>query len=671
MFQSLAVPGRDVVFAKAADPEMKTAGSPESDPQKRSTAPTQSQRAPAPNAPLAANIAATLTDNITLATKVVPGGTINYTATITNNGAASPTDDATNLNFSALLDANTTLVAGSVHASPIAMNESYTTVGNTLLEAGLAAPSGNPAVTSAFKLFTNDTISTPPDTIVFVSNTSGSNGATVTVNTDGSFSYLPGAGFTGTDTFTYTIKNSADASLTSTGTVTVTVGAPRVWYVNNSGANGDGRSSSPFNTLANAAAVDAANDIIYMFTGSGNYTGGITLLNNELVIGNGVALVVNTFTLRAAGSRPTVANAGGTGITLGLNNTLNGFNFSTCAGFAIQGTSVGTLTLNNMLINNASGGALDLTGVGTPAVSINLDSTSSGSSSGGTNNVRLIGLNGTIALGSGGLANTTAGATNHAFVNSGGNAAITYSGSISKGNQGNVVNIAFRTGGNVTLSGSISGNGSNGINVSSNTGGTIDFSGATKTLSTGANAAVTLATNTGTTINFSGGGLDIDTTSGAGFSATGGGTINVTTGANPNTIDSTSGTALNVTSTNIGANNLTFRSINAGTAGSGPTNGIVLSGTGASGCLIVVGNSGAGTGGTIQKTTGSGISLTSVGGSASFTDVNISNTAGDGITAATVNNFSCSLCTITNPGTSANKTGVRRLIYQARPVSRT
>ena len=49
-------------------------------------------------------IVATLTDNVTAATKVVPGGTINYTATITNNGAASPADDATNLNFSAPLE---------------------------------------------------------------------------------------------------------------------------------------------------------------------------------------------------------------------------------------------------------------------------------------------------------------------------------------------------------------------------------------------------------------------------------------------------------------------------------------------------------------------------------------------------------------------------------------
>src|SRR6185295_1573312 len=83
-----------------------------------------------PAAPSAAVIVATLTDNVTAATKVAPGGMINYTATITNNGAASPADDATNLNFSAPLDANTTLV-GAVHASPIAFNDTYNWVGNT------------------------------------------------------------------------------------------------------------------------------------------------------------------------------------------------------------------------------------------------------------------------------------------------------------------------------------------------------------------------------------------------------------------------------------------------------------------------------------------------------------------------------------------------------------
>jgi hypothetical protein len=39
--------------------------------------------------------------------------------------------------------------------------------------------------------------------------------------------------------------------------------------------------------------------------------------------------------------------------------------------------------------------------------------------------------------------------------------------------------------------------------------------------------------------------------------------------------------------------------------------------------------------------------------------MNISNTAGDGITAATVKNFSCTLCNISNAGSSANKDGLR------------
>ena len=147
MFQSLAAPGRVVVFAKAADPDMKNApGAPLSElfePQKAAVA--EPQKASVPNAPQAAAIVATLTDNVTAATKVAPGGTINYTATITNNGAASPADDATNLNYSDPLDANTTLVAGSVHASPIAFNDTYNWVGNTQLDTAARAL---PAVTA-------------------------------------------------------------------------------------------------------------------------------------------------------------------------------------------------------------------------------------------------------------------------------------------------------------------------------------------------------------------------------------------------------------------------------------------------------------------------------------------------------------------------------------------
>jgi hypothetical protein len=151
------------------------------------------------------------------------------------------------------------------------------------------------------------------------------------------------------------------------------------------------------------------------------------------------------------------------------------------------------------------------------------------------------------------------------------------------------------------------------ITANNNSGGTdIDFGGATKSVNTGTATAASLSTNAGATIHFSGGGLDIDTTSGGGLNATGGGTVNVT-GAN-NTLTTTTGTALNVASTNIGASGLTFQSISAGTGAGSTGVGINLDNTGVAagnGGLTVTGNSGAGTGGTIQHKTGADGSTTS------------------------------------------------------------
>ncbi|PYR53835.1 MAG: hypothetical protein DMF91_27750, partial [Acidobacteria bacterium] len=53
------------------------------------------------------------------------GDTIRYTTTITNSGG-----DATGVHFSDTPDANTTLDGGSIHASPIAFDDTYNWVGN-------------------------------------------------------------------------------------------------------------------------------------------------------------------------------------------------------------------------------------------------------------------------------------------------------------------------------------------------------------------------------------------------------------------------------------------------------------------------------------------------------------------------------------------------------------
>ena len=129
---------------------------------------------------------------------------------------------------------------------------------------------------------------------------------------------------------------------------------------------------------------------------------------------------------------------------------------------------------------------------------------------------------------------------------------------------------------------------------------------------TNATGGISLTNNTGGTFTFSGG-INLSTGANPAFTATGGGTVNATQNNTTivNTLTTTSGAALNVANTTIGASGLTFRSISA----NGATNGIVLNNTGATGGLTVSGNGGACssvgtcTGGTIQTAT-VGVSLT-------------------------------------------------------------
>src|SRR5205809_3730117 len=76
--------------------------------------------------PVATTLTATKTDNLAQTAMVNPGDTIMYTVTITNTGATN----ADLVNFTDTIDANTTLVPASVVASPIAVNDTYNTIGN-------------------------------------------------------------------------------------------------------------------------------------------------------------------------------------------------------------------------------------------------------------------------------------------------------------------------------------------------------------------------------------------------------------------------------------------------------------------------------------------------------------------------------------------------------------
>jgi putative ubiquitin-RnfH superfamily antitoxin RatB of RatAB toxin-antitoxin module len=200
-------------------------------------------------APAAANVTATKTDTLPGDTdgdgRADPGDTLRYTVAVSNTG----TTDSTGVVISDTLDPNTSLVAGSVRVSPLALADNYSALQNT------------PLVIAAPGLLANDT-GTPAPTVAPVTNGATSAGGTVTIANDGSFTYTPPANYTGADSFTYTAGNSAGSD---TGAVSITAeGAPLV------------SSTMP---SSNAADVPANTNIVITFNEPVNVTGSAFTLN--------------------------------------------------------------------------------------------------------------------------------------------------------------------------------------------------------------------------------------------------------------------------------------------------------------------------------------------------------------------------------------------------------
>jgi hypothetical protein len=475
-----------------------------------------------------------------------------------------------------------TLVVFNPNTPPVAHADTFQAIGN------VTVPVAAPGVLANDTDGEGNTLSAVPGTFPTAQ------GGTVTINADGSFSYLSAAGFTGQDSFEYTVTDGIDSA---TATVTV-VSAYRVWYVDNSAAApGDGRDASPFTTLKAAESASAAGETIFLLHGNGTTAGydeGIVLKTGQSLTGQGVPANVTatlngqTVVLLAAGSAPTVTRtSAGTTVQISTNNVIQGFDVESTAGAGIAGTGFGTLTVGSMSVDATGGPALDLSSGDVFGAFEALSS--SGSAGAG---IHLLGIGGSFSAAEG----TITGAATAGVDVTGGDGVFSYGGDVVATGP-LAVFVANRTGGALTFGGTIASTGS-GIGVQNNSGGTIAFTGSSKTLSTGANAGVRLLNNAGATISFAGGGLVIATTSGTGFEATGGGTVTVT-GAG-NTVVSAGGTAVQVENTTIGAAGLSFRSVSA----SGGSNGIVLNNTGALNGLQVTGTGSAGSGGTISGVTG-------------------------------------------------------------------
>lgn len=198
---------------------------------------------------------------------------------------------------------------------PQAGADSYEAIGNTTLQVA-PARSVSPSVFVVGSLLTNDTPGDGPGPLT-ASLAGASAGAVVNVASDGSFTYLPPVGFSGTDSFTYQVS---DGGSSSTASVTIEV-TGNAWYVKNDApAGGTGRSGDPFDTLAEVVAVYQSGDTIYVFAGDGTAAGqddGITLLDSQRLIGEGVALEFDLalngspapVVVHPAGGRPRIETA--------------------------------------------------------------------------------------------------------------------------------------------------------------------------------------------------------------------------------------------------------------------------------------------------------------------------------------------------------------------------
>ena len=222
-----------------------------------------------------------------------PGDVIGYTVQINNNGE----QDLTGVQFADTLDPNTTLVPRSVNVSPLAFDDSYNT-GSEVFFSGFNLITGGTSVTITDPdsgLFSNDVEFLGDSFSLSSFDASSAGGGTVSVQTDGTFTYTAAGGFSGVDTFTYTIVDSG--GLTGEGTVSINVasqvltsgGAPITFMHVGNGAAGDGSFETPHNSLIDATQDPnkSNRDIVYVSSGTTFTDQPYQLAANQRFLGEG------------------------------------------------------------------------------------------------------------------------------------------------------------------------------------------------------------------------------------------------------------------------------------------------------------------------------------------------------------------------------------------------
>jgi hypothetical protein len=198
----------------------------------------------------------------------------------------------------------------------------------------------------------------------------GAAGGTVQLADDGSFTYSPPFGFTGSDTFTYTLANSVGESST---TVTISMQNLAFFVDNTAPDGGDGSFNNRFNQMSQATAAAGPNDFIAVFRGDGTnrgLAGTIELQNGQKLIGEGVGFTadaalllrsdeVNSQTILPAGDPPVLTGP----VLLADDNLVAGFLIDGSGSDGIFGDSITGATIENNEFQNYTESGIDLLNV--------------------------------------------------------------------------------------------------------------------------------------------------------------------------------------------------------------------------------------------------------------------------------------------------------------------
>ncbi|HSS77020.1 MAG TPA: cadherin domain-containing protein, partial [Thermoanaerobaculia bacterium] len=583
--------------------------------------------------------------------------------------------------------------------APITTADTYDTIGNTELRVDRpAGTTPNVSVTSPASPPNRGVLHTDTDSdngqtnTLIVSGISGcgdtiapyvcttTNGGTVSMETDGSFSYVPPAGNNADDTFTYVARDTD--GLTSTAMVTLKI-HERVWFVkNNATAGGLGRSADPFDTLAEAQTASSANDYIFVYLGDGTSTGqsaGITLKAGQHLLGehigltvavpgpgsfNGTPLPTNLGLVTAvSGNRPLIDNSAANGNAVSATDLIpaeiNGFSLAGNAtgGNAIDWTTTGafggtgTFSIQNNVIRSAGAEGIDVNAGGTGTLTLSI--TGNGWNAAGTHTGNAVDINRTGGQLQLDFSNNTGilSAANAVNINGGAIASTTITGfannSVHQNTVGTGISITnakfdanagtaayeFVSGGSTVVGASGNGVGGSGV-VLSNVAGDLRFTD-----------------------------LDIFADGGAGLSATGTGAVNiaggtgtqVTVGAGVAIFEAIGGPAVSATNATIDLQPTSIKSTNSSTTGVSldTVTGTFAAGSGsaisnATGTSFNV-NAGTATisyGGTITNSAGRSVSVTSKGSGSTTFNGAITATGGTGIF---LNNNTGSTISFTKP----------------------